>query len=172
VTEMIFGRLAVRMLVRDHLARPEPNAGERRRPVLVVEGRPGSGRTSVVDALAGELSGRSPYARFDLAEAQRRIERTDGVAPLIALAARHLHQACKPYGRLNFPRLTIAFAVMTLDLTGTDPREPRRALNRALRTMRGSLTVTKWLQDAAHGLTDQFPLPVTPPASFVNSVID
>lgn len=113
MSDRLFGRAGVVRLVRDLAARPEaadPPEG-RHSPVLVCEGPPGTGKTVLLSALVGLLHGRVPYAHADL-EGRR-----DGVPELLTGVAGQLARRCGRYGRLRFPRLATARAL----LVGDDP---------------------------------------------------
>lgn len=167
--DRLFGRGSVRKLVHDWLPRPTPGAEQGVRPVLLLEGGPGSGRTAVLAALGGELRGQVPYAHVDLKVVQND-HGPAAVPELLAALARQLNEHCEPYGRLDFSRLTIALKVMETDLSPVrnDPRAARRAVERALKAMRGADQVRVALQEVARGLENRLALPIMPPPSIVD----
>lgn len=169
VPDRLFGRNRVREMVQGWLLRPTSSTEQGVRPVLLLEGGPGSGRTAALDALGGELRGQVPYAHVDLKVVQND-HGPAAIPELLAAAARQLHEYCEPYGRLDFSRLTIALKVMEMDLrlVRNDPQAARRAVDRALKAMRGAEQVSTALQEVSRGLGGTLSLPVTPPSGVLD----
>jgi DNA polymerase III delta prime subunit len=84
----LYGRARAVELVREWLPRPAGNLEEDRgrRPVLLFEGGPGSGKTAVLDSLAGQLSGQAPYAHIDLKTVGNQLD-TAAIPQLLAALA-------------------------------------------------------------------------------------
>jgi DNA polymerase III delta prime subunit len=150
----LFGRAEAAERVRQAMAvRGRPN------PVLVFEGPPGSGKTSLLAALAESLHNRVPSASVDVGSARLDSERGElGAIPsLVAELAFQLARQAGGYGALAFPRLVIGFLVQRLDLDRLDRDRARRQVDEALRAHRGVDRWTSTLQEAAGQLVAQVP---------------
>lgn len=162
----LFGRAEVAALVRQAMA-------ARGGPVLVFEGPPGSGKTSLLDALAELLRNRVPSAQFDLDSVHLDPDRGErGAIPsLVAELAFQLARQAGSYGTLSFPRLVIGFLVQQLDLDRMDRERARQQVDEALRAHRGMDRWTTILQEAANQLAATVPGGDVVPDTLVQEVV-
>jgi len=132
-------------------------------PILFLVGIGGSGRTAMLDRLAGEYARALPLARVDAAavarEAAARRAAADlpaapeGVAALLLRAAGDLMAPVPAFGRIRFHRLLLAQLALSqeIDPDATDPQE-LMVLRRELRLYRRNgvtVLVGKALAEAA-----------------------
>ncbi|MEV0681450.1 hypothetical protein AB0I60_33505 [Actinosynnema sp. NPDC050436] len=105
-----------------------PDAGSR--PVLVVEGVGGSGRTALLGQVADTWHGRTPrvLVRPRLREHARAGDRA--VRPVVAAVMLGLSEAV-PYYRLSFERVLLAQIAIETDTTGLSPDDARARLRAA-----------------------------------------
>jgi hypothetical protein len=141
-------------------------------PVLVFEGPPGSGKTSLLNALANLLSNRVPNALFDFNSVHLDPDRGErGAIPsLVAELAFKLARQSGGYGALRFPRLVIGFLVQQLDLDRVDRERARQQVDAALRAHRGVDRWTSTLQEAANEIVARVPGGEAVPASLVHGI--
>ena len=165
----LFGRAEAAALVRHAMA-----ARGRPGPVLVFEGPPGSGKTSLLDALAELLRNRVPSAVFDLDSIRLDPDRGErGAIPsLLADLAFQLARQAGGYGALRFPRLVIGFLVQQLDLDRVNREHARQQVDGALRAHRGVDRWTSTLAEAANQLVAKVPGGAVVPASLVQEVLN
>ena len=163
----LFGRADAAALVKRTMAERDPPG-----PVLAFEGPPGSGKSSLLDALAQLLRNRVPSALFDVDSARLDPQRgARGAIPsLVAELAFQLARQAGGYGALHFPRLVIGFLVQQLDLDRVDREHARRQVDEALRTHRGVDRWTRTLEEAAKELVAQVPGGDAVPPTFVHGV--
>ncbi|MFG1913722.1 hypothetical protein [Micromonospora sp. NPDC048898] len=160
----IFGRSNAVGLVREVMACPQDGPAP---PVLMFEGRRGSGKTALLTGLAGLLDGRVPYAHVDLAASGR-----TGTPEVLYALAFHLGRPCALYGTLRFPRLAVGKLVMedsALDLQDRD--RARRQINDLLRAHRGIDSLVATLRDGAGNLPAGLPASVQAPLSLVPRIL-
>lgn len=163
----LFGRAGVAELVRLAMATRAPG------PVLVFEGAPGSGKTSLLDALAELTRNRVPCALFDLDSIRLDPDRGErGAVPsLVAELAFQLARHAGSYGTLRFPRLVIGFLVQQLDLDRLDRERARQQVDGALRAHRGVDRWTRTLEEAANQLVARVPGGEAVPPSVVHGML-
>lgn len=142
-------------------------------PVVVLEGASGSGRTSVLRALAGLFRHRLPCTSVrDLEELEGRTA-DEQVPKLLAAITYDLQRRWPGYGTIRFPRLIIGHKVMKLELDTLDKAKARSQLDAALREWRGLNTAKKTLRDAAGDVLAALPAGrVVAPASLVDRLLD
>ena len=163
----LFGRVEAAARVRQAMAaRGRPN------PVLVFEGPPGSGKTSLLVALEEMLHNRVPNASFDVGGVRLDVDRGEhgAIPPLVAELAFQLARQAGGYGSLAFPRLVIGFLVQGLDLDRHDPDRARRQVDEALRAHRGLDRWTSTLEEAAGQLVARVPGGQLVPPALVHGV--
>jgi hypothetical protein len=163
----LFGRAEAAARVRQAMAaRGRPN------PVLVFEGPPGSGKTSLLDALAELQRNRVPTAFLDVGDIHLDPERGErGAIPsLVAELAFQLARQSGGYGSLRFPRLVIGLLVQRLDLDRVDRARARRQVDEALRAHRGVDQWTSTLEKAAQELVARVPGGQVVPQSLVHEI--
>jgi hypothetical protein len=108
-----------------------PHAGpDRPLPVIVLLGRPGSGKTYALDHFEAVTEG-APVARVDFAAAAD--QRPHEVALHLAFLLARKHRGSKP---LRFPRLLLGLLAVQPELSLTDRGQATRELRRALRQAR------------------------------------
>jgi hypothetical protein len=139
VTEQLQGRKEAVTLVRGVMDRPLGQRGRpttKRCPVLVFEAPAGGGKTALLDATAGLLHQRVPYAYLDLTQTNSGNGATFGVPQLLSALAFELAHRCRRYGRLRFPRLVVGLLAMGLDLDVNERAAARRQVTDALKKHR------------------------------------
>jgi hypothetical protein len=141
-------------------------------PVLVFEGPPGSGKTSLLDALAELLHNRVPNAQLDLDTVRFEDDRDEsGAIPsLVAQLAFQLARQTSSYGALRFPRLVIGLLVQQLDLEHADRETARQTVDAALRAHRGVDRWTGTLAEAANQLVAKVPGGEVVPATLIEGM--
>ncbi|MEV6314323.1 hypothetical protein [Streptomyces sp. NPDC051776] len=135
------GLAEVAGLVHECWARPQPGP-DRPLPVVVLLGRPGSGKTYALDHFEAVTEG-APVARIDLAAAAE--QRPHEVALHLAFLLARKHRGSKP---LRFPRLLLGLLAVQPQLSLTDRTQATRELRRALRQARNRGTAA----DAGEGI--------------------
>jgi hypothetical protein len=138
-------------------------------PILILEGPPGSGKTAVLESIAGDLMRTVPFARLDFV--------TDPAPPMdpdkpkktfwqevddaLTAIVWELSQWRPSYGSLRFPRFAIAQLVRRLDLDPNQPNEDlRREVITALGRHRRVNKLRKVLQDATAQALGRVPGPL------------
>lgn len=157
---LLIGRDDAMMLVRDLTDRPLIG-GRRRsrlRPVLVVEGARGTGKSALLRHIAGQLDQRAPYARLDF-EASPAAD----VPEVLSAVAFALGRYVPKYDAISFPRLAIARLVMQQTLDLSNHKAASRQVTDLLVNERGLNTLRAGLGRAAgtavNVLQGQFNLP-------------
>ena len=150
----LFGRAEAAALVRQAMAARGESG-----PVLVFEGPPGSGKSSLLEALAELLRNRVPHALFDLHSVRLdpNRDKSGAIPSLIAQLAFQLARQAGGYGALRFPRLVIGFLVQQLNLERIDRGLARRQVDEALRGHRGVDRWTSTLEAVASELVAKVP---------------
>ncbi|MFI6576763.1 hypothetical protein ACIBFB_13250 [Nocardiopsis sp. NPDC050513] len=133
--------------------------GGRRRPVMVVEGGHGHGKTHLLRWMGANLRERDiPYAHLDLADPRYYSDVAAVLTDLVSVTANGLGHHRRYYGRLEFPRLWIALLALRLDLGDGDPGGEREQVEQVLQRVRaqdrGSLS---WLGDRLDRARDLIP---------------
>ncbi|MGH3663043.1 MAG: hypothetical protein ACRDTQ_14435 [Micromonosporaceae bacterium] len=105
--------------------------GAWRRPITVIEGTRGSGKTVHLDTIAARIERVVPYGRFDFS----RHSHADVPRVLSALAA-GLSRYRPRYGRIPFPRLLIGLLVVEHHLTDGNFEKAREEIKQVLRQRR------------------------------------
>ncbi|MGP3982126.1 hypothetical protein [Streptomyces sp. KR80] len=103
---------------------------ERPLPVIVLLGRPGSGKTYALDHFEAVTDG-APVARIDFAAAAE--QRPHEVCLHLAFLLARKHRGSKP---LRFPRLLLGLLAVQPQLSLTDRGQAVRELRQALRQAR------------------------------------
>ncbi|MGP4110347.1 hypothetical protein ACTWP5_05445 [Streptomyces sp. 4N509B] len=118
---------AVRALIRpDYPLKPGHH-----RPVVVIEGGHGTGKSLLLDTLAAHADQHVPCARLDFAATPH-----DDTAQLLPALAGQLHRYLPRYRRLRFPRLLIALLMMEQDLRNMTFDQARATVTQLLRQRR------------------------------------
>ncbi|WP_262391486.1 hypothetical protein [Nocardiopsis sp. CNR-923] len=133
--------------------------GGRRRPLMVVEGGHGHGKTHLLRWMGANLSEREiPYAHLDLADPRYYSDVAAVLTDLVSVTANGLGHHRRHYGRLEFPRLWIALLALRLDLGDGEPGGEREQVEQVLARVRsqdrGSLS---WLGDRLDRARDLIP---------------
>ncbi|GAA1906182.1 hypothetical protein GCM10009716_15220 [Streptomyces sodiiphilus] len=128
----IFERRAAIEAVRKLTEPSWPARPGERRPVVVFEGTRGSGKSVLLDVLAGKLDQFVPYGRADFAD-----PRHEDVAYTLSMAAGRMARHRPRYRRLTFPRLLIGLLVMEQDLAHLNWEDARKAVTALLKERRG-----------------------------------
>lgn len=142
-------------------------------PVLVLEGGAATGKTALMDALAGGCAGRVPCAYLDLDLDHVEGELGDAAIPkLLAALAFQLTRRCKLYGSLRFDRLVIGLLTMQLQLNQVDPKQARSQVIEMLRNRRGLTTLRRILGDVAQDALRLVPGPIVPSSDIVTTIAE
>ncbi|MCY9786803.1 hypothetical protein KIK06_23250 [Nocardiopsis sp. EMB25] len=135
------------------------DGGGRRRPVMVVEGGHGHGKTHLLRWMGANLREREiPHAHLDLADPRYYSDVAAVLTDLVSVTANGLGHHRRYYGRLEFPRLWIALLALRLDLADGEPGSDREQVEQVLQRVRsqdrGSLA---WLGDRLDRARDLIP---------------
>jgi hypothetical protein len=154
MTDQLFGRVSAVELVRELMQRSvDPTARGERLPIVIFEGMRGSGKTALLNALAGLVDQRVPYAYLNFeAGNQVRVQ----IPQVMSAIALDLHRRCPLYGRLRFPRLAVGQLVIG---TRLDRNNPQASVVAALRQQRRIDTVVAILKDAAGQVAQTMSVP-------------
>lgn len=164
----VYGRKRVIELVRDLMTREKRGGslGNRRSPILVVEGFQGAGKTALLSTLVDLLDQRVPHAWLDF-EANSRAS----VPQVLSALAFDLSRRCPRYGALRFPRLIVGQLVMRLELDLIDHARARQQVVEALKRQRGVDAVREMLVDTAGSVLGIVGLTFTPPVSVLRLIL-
>ncbi|HST84110.1 MAG TPA: hypothetical protein VLL08_20410 [Kineosporiaceae bacterium] len=144
--EQLVGRDDAISLIHDLTDRPLVN-GRRRsqpRPVLVLEGARGSGKSALLGVLRRYLDQNVPFAALDLER-----ERSDSIPEVLSALAFQLSRTCPDYGAIRFGRFTLARLMMTRPVSTTDWATARREVQSILETRRGLDGIRRILAETA-----------------------
>ncbi|WP_165986265.1 ABC transporter ATP-binding protein [Streptomyces sp. YIM 98790] len=120
---------------------PVPPGG---RPAVLIEGPPGSGKTVLLDALAGRIRPHIPYGRADFTD-----PRHEDIPHTLSVLAGALTHRRPRYRRLRFPRLLMGLLVIGQDLTHLDFEQARQDVTGLLRRRRHGSWPHRFLQEVA-----------------------
>lgn len=137
----VFERQVVLWGVRELIQPSYPLPAGHRRPILVIEGGHGSGKTVLLDALAARVEQHVLHARVDFAEPQ-----WDDISRTLSKLAGQLVRDWPRYRRLGFPRLLIGLHVINQDLSDLTFAGQREAVSQLLRQRRGSAWPQRFLR--------------------------
>ncbi|MEU4743964.1 hypothetical protein AB0G02_26340, partial [Actinosynnema sp. NPDC023658] len=145
----LHGRDPALGLVREFATRPEPKGypTTRRAPILIFTGPKGCGKTALLDALEGNLRGKSPYARIDCGELK-----ATTAWEVLSLLVFDLNRNAAGYRSIPFPRfVTAQVAIATqIDAPGQAARlRIRTALENARRVDQLRAFLDNLAQDVA-----------------------
>lgn len=143
----LIGRQDAIVLIRELVDRPLLT-GRRRsllRPVLVVEGAAGTGKTTLLAVVASMLDQRVPSARIDFEAA-----RAATTPEMLSVIAFQLSRHCPGYGSISFPRFTIGQLMINERLDLTDRARACRQVTSLLAKERGIDSLEQILLDS-HG---------------------
>lgn len=129
-----------------------------RRPIMVVEGEHGTGKTFLLRQMAQALDdGGVPMAHIDLGDRRHGTGVEHILAEITSGGRNSLSHHRPDYRRIEFPRLWISLLVLRLDLRAADPGtgrdQVRRVLEAVRRRHRGRIDFT-WLGDALDAAGD------------------
>ncbi|SFC89623.1 ATP-binding protein [Streptomyces aidingensis] len=131
---------AVHALVQPDFALPPPGD----RPLVLIEGPPGSGKTVLLDALADRIRPHIPHGRADFTD-----PRHEDVPYTLSVLAGALTHRRPRYRRLRFPRLLIGLLVTGEDLGHLDFEQARQEITALLRQRRRGSWPHRFLQEVA-----------------------
>jgi hypothetical protein len=142
----LYGRAGAVELTKEFLSRPQQDgaAHNRRQPVLVFTGPPGSGKTALLDKLAEWLQPVAPYARIDCAA-----DDLSSSPRVLSALVFELNRTAGGYGRLAFPRFITGQLVLRQELVTDDRARACGQVSRALAAYRNIDALRDFLVEVA-----------------------
>jgi hypothetical protein len=163
--DQIVGRVSAVNVVRALLDRPERDGVPQSldRPVLVLEGARGSGKTALLTHLTSLLDQHVPYASVNL----EAIPAATSVPDVLSVLAFELGRRTPRYGELLFPRFIIGRLVMREQLDLNNHQLACRQVVALLKKERNVDELLEVLVQTAGGLLDAVALPIVVPVRWL-----